>query len=92
MQVKLPGRRCLLLSAQVIMQGGCRLGLTVLVVDHAIKVVDLAQAVAAQLQGIGREPEAVVNNVEGALALERMTGVPVLHIANVNYASCFICI
>ena len=53
--------------------------LTMLVVDHAVKVMDLAQAVAAQLQRVCGEAEAVVHNVEGALALKGMTRVSVLH-------------
>lgn len=40
------------------------------VVDHAIKVLDVAQAVAAQLQGVGSGAQAVVHHIKGALVLE----------------------
>ena len=47
------------------------------VVYHAIKVLDVAQAVAAQLQGVGGGAQAVVHDIKGALVLEGGAGVPI---------------
>ena len=55
------------------------MGHTLGVVDHAIKVLDVTQAVTAQLQGVGSEAQAVVHDIEGALVLEGVAGVPIRH-------------
>lgn len=49
-----------------------------LVVDHAIKVMDLSQAITAQLQRVCGEPQAVVHDVKGTLALKGMAWVSIL--------------
>ena len=47
------------------------------VVDHAIEVLDVAQAVTAQLQGVSSGAQTIVHDIKGALMLERGTGVPI---------------
>ena len=47
------------------------------VVNHAIKVLDVAQAVAAQLQGVSSGTQAIVHHIKGTLVLEGGAGVPI---------------
>ena len=49
------------------------------IVDHAIKVLDVPQAITAQLQGVGGEAQAVVHDIEGTLVLEGVAGVAIGH-------------
>ena len=49
------------------------------IVDHAIKVLDVTQAVTAKLKGVGCESQAIVHDVKGTLVLEGVAGVPVGH-------------
>ena len=49
------------------------------VVDHAIKVFDVAKAVTAQLQGVGGGAQAIVHDIKGAFVLEGGAGVPIGH-------------
>ena len=52
-------------------------GLAVVVVDHAVQVGDLAEAVAAELQGVGEQADAVLALVEDQLAVVHRAGVAV---------------
>ncbi len=51
---------------------GCKL--TFAVVQHRVKVLDVAEAVAAQLQAVGTEAQAIVANIKGALPAEAAPG------------------
>ena len=51
---------------------GCKLTFTV--VQHSVKVLDVAEAVAAQLQAVGTEAQAIVANIKGALPAEAAPG------------------
>ena len=44
---------------------GCRL--TLAIVQHSVKVLDVTKAVAAQLQAVCTEAQAIVTNIKGAL-------------------------
>ena len=47
------------------------------IVDHAIKVLDVTQAVTAQLQGVGGGAQPIVHDIKGALVLEGVAWVPI---------------
>lgn len=47
------------------------------IVDHAVKVFDVTQAVAPKLQGVGCEAQAIVHDIKGALVLEGVAGVTI---------------
>lgn len=49
------------------------------VVDHAIKVLDVTQAVTPKLKGVGCESQAIVHDIKGTLVLEGMAGVAIGH-------------
>ena len=49
------------------------------IVDHAIKVLDVTQAVTAQLQGVGGGAQAIVHDIKGALVLEGVAWVSIWH-------------
>ena len=51
---------------------GCKL--TFAVIQHSIKVLDVAEAVAAQLQAVGAEAQAIVANIKGALPAKAAPG------------------
>src|SRR5689334_7104131 len=53
------------------------LGVAVVVVQPGVEVVDLAQAVAAQFQAVGQDPDAVLPHVEDVLAVVRRVRVAV---------------
>ena len=63
-----------LVQADGVRQGD---GLAVVVVDHAVQVGDLAEAVAAEFQGVGEQPDAVLALVEHQLAVVHRAGVAV---------------
>mmetsp|Transcript_15184 Transcript_15184/g.45785 ORF Transcript_15184/g.45785 Transcript_15184/m.45785 type:complete len:488 (-) Transcript_15184:397-1860(-) len=47
--------------------------------EHAVEVFDGAQAVAPQLQAVGRHPQPVVHRVKGTLPVEGRPGVAIRH-------------
>eukprot|EP00951_Prasinocladus_malaysianus_P005026 scaffold35711_cov34-Prasinocladus_malaysianus.AAC.2 len=53
--------------------------LAIRVVEHPVKVMDVSEAVAAQLQRVGTEPQAVVAHVKGTLPCVAGVGVAVRH-------------
>ena len=56
---------------------GRTIGRAVVVVDHAVQVGDLAEAVAAEFEGVGEQADAVLALVEDQLAVVHRAGVAV---------------
>ena len=52
---------------------------TLSIIDHSVKILDVAQAVTAQLQRVCGEAKAIVHDIKGAFMLEGVAGVPIGH-------------
>ncbi len=53
--------------------------ITFAVIQHSIKVLDVAQAVTAQGQGVGTEAQAIVTHIKGTLPLKGSVWVAIGH-------------